>query len=251
MALIVEDTADTMLPSDISGATEVILVIHHIGETRLPQIRNSIGDTTMSITTAATPADFRTVNGQYQPEHTMMTNEWQRWRIIWGDWEGNKLDLQVSGCELKLLAKDGIYILDYPRDITKATIPTGGRADIMVRCTTAGTYQVTDFDGHTIMTIVVTDGGVTATALQTFSPTYPDYLTDLTGTAADSGCSCTTTMDGCPSSGAFCINDYLFGKFAVVMVFLASCFWAKLTIFELVLYFILVLRQTVHYICIL
>ena len=33
-----------------------------------------------------------------------------------------------------LLAKDGIYIRDYPRKLTKALLAAAGRADLMVRC---------------------------------------------------------------------------------------------------------------------
>ena len=41
-----------------------------------------------------------------------------------------------------LLAKDGIYISDFPRVISGTSIPAGGRADIVVRCGSAGTFDV-------------------------------------------------------------------------------------------------------------
>ena len=44
------------------------------------------------------------------------------------------MDAFVENCEMFLLAKDGIYIRDFPRAISKARIPGGGRADVMVRC---------------------------------------------------------------------------------------------------------------------
>lgn len=45
---------------------------------------------------------------------------------------------------MKLLAKDGIYITDFPRHILVANIPSAGRADIMVRCNQVGFYNVTE-----------------------------------------------------------------------------------------------------------
>ena len=55
------------------------------------------------------------------------------------------LDLAVAapniGCEMQLLAKDGIYLADAPRQISQARVPAGGRADVMVRCSTAGSYR--------------------------------------------------------------------------------------------------------------
>ena len=143
----------------------------------------------------------------------MTINTWERWRIIWADWLGSNLDFQFAGgssCEMQLLAKDSIYISDYPRSVSQLTISTGGRADIMVRCTSAGTFSVNDYGGSAIMTVTVTDNGATATDLTSFTPTYPGYLTDLTSTSATSGCSCTTTMEGCTTGGGFCVNGNKF-----------------------------------------
>jgi len=43
---------------------------------------------------------------------------------------------------MQLLAKDGVYIYDYPRFISKTSIPGGGRADVMVRCNDTGTFNL-------------------------------------------------------------------------------------------------------------
>jgi len=81
-----------------------------------------------------------------------------------------------------LLAKDGIYINDYPRSLSETKIPAGGRADLMVRCSTAGTYTIKT--GTTeLATISASGTTVTTSALTTWKPaSIPDYLTDLTGT---------------------------------------------------------------------
>ena len=41
-------------------------------------------------------------------------------------------------CEMKLLAKDGIYLDDAPRDISTAILSPGNRADLAVRCNSVG-----------------------------------------------------------------------------------------------------------------
>ncbi|CAB9506477.1 Multicopper oxidase mco [Seminavis robusta] len=211
MALIVKD-ADGFLPSEVLNAPEKILFVHNVVKNDLETVISEIQDTTFSMSfTVGNPEDFRTVNGQYQPAISMQPNEWQRWRIIWADWLGNRLNFAIdSSCQMRLLAKDGIYIQDYPRTITTATIPTGGRADIMVRCESAGNYTVTDYSGQTLMIAYVSGTDQVATDLTSWTPTYPTYLTDLTSTAASTGCTCSTSMARCPGGAGFCVNDNAF-----------------------------------------
>ena len=78
---------------------------------------------------------------------------------------------------MQLLAKDGIYISDYPREITIARIPPGGRADIMVRCQGEGaSFQITG-KGMNMGVINVNSATVSSTDLQAWAPTYPTYST--------------------------------------------------------------------------
>jgi len=211
MALIVQDESGT-LPTEISDASDMLLVVHEMDIGKLNDVISEIVDSKLGISNMGSSNAFRTVNGQFQPKITMAPGEWQRWRIVWAGWLGNLLNLQIdsANCEMQLLAKDGIYISDFPRTITKATIPTGGRADIMVRCSTAETVNVLDFDS-TLMTIEVTGTVVASSALSAWTPTYPAYLTDLTSTSADSGCSCSTAIRPCTGDNTrFCINDNSF-----------------------------------------
>ena len=46
------------------------------------------------------------------------------------------------GCEIHLLAKDSIYILDPPRRLKKLFMWPGSRTDVMMRCSTPGTMQI-------------------------------------------------------------------------------------------------------------
>ena len=54
-----------------------------------------------------------------------------------------------------LLAKDGIYIRDYPRKLTKALLAAAGRADLMVRCNQTGTYEIKHGGDTSLVTINV------------------------------------------------------------------------------------------------
>jgi FtsP/CotA-like multicopper oxidase with cupredoxin domain len=96
--------------------------------------------------------NFSLVNGQYKPNVRIVPGEWNRFRIAFATagWRGQRLDyyLQSDGkCESYMLAKDGIFIYQYPERTTgtpdaKAYVPPGGRVDIMVRCNAEGTFPV-------------------------------------------------------------------------------------------------------------
>jgi FtsP/CotA-like multicopper oxidase with cupredoxin domain len=146
------------LPPEVRKAEERILVVqdwdiyealltaHKAGDKRLMEsfegIRGgeSIGQR------------FVTVNGKYQPIATISRGKWERWRFLYAGWQDLPLDFGITvdgnqaDCEFYLLAKDGIYINDYPRGpmlsnsqgYTMLPIPPGGRADFMVRCHNVG-----------------------------------------------------------------------------------------------------------------
>ena len=216
MAMIVQDP-DDFLPSQVEDAAETLMLFQHINVNTIDGVITDIGDSKLVVTKTGmeNPREFTMVNGQYQPTLTIQPGEWRRWRIIWGSWLGDHLNLHFedsSGCEMQLLAKDGIYIQDYPREISVATIPTGGRADIMVRCSSSGTYSVLDFLEQTALTVEVSGDTVSSTDLEAWAPTYPDYLSDLTTTSADDGCDCSTSFRRCDDENKFCVNDELFDK---------------------------------------
>lgn len=50
----------------------------------------------------------------------------------------------------------------------------------MVRCNTAGTYTIKT-GTTTLMSLSVSGTAVTTSDLTSWKPTFPDYLTDLTG----------------------------------------------------------------------
>lgn len=212
MAMIVQDP-DDFLPSQVESAEDVLLFVQNIDRGDLNNVRNDIQDSMLQMSFSG-ETSFRIVNGQYQPTITLQPGEWQRWRFVWGNWGNDNLDVHFSDssiCEMQLLAKDGIYIHDYPRSIESAPISTGGRADIMIRCSTAGTYQLLDFEEKTMLTVEVTGSTVSSTDLESWTPEYPSYLSDLTSTSATNGCDCSTSFRRCDDDDSrFCVNDELF-----------------------------------------
>jgi len=211
LAMIVMDPAD-FLPTQVEDATDILLLVQNIDQTTSSRVATEIGDSMLDIQIDGDEdQSFRLVNGLYQPTTTMQPGEWQRWRIVFGNWLVDTLDFAFdasSTCEMHLLAKDGIYIQDYPRAVDLLPIPTGGRADIMVRCPDAGEYTVTNFDDQVLMKVTVEGSALSSADLEAWSPDYPAYLTDLTSTTPTNGCDCDTSFRGC--DGKFCINNNLF-----------------------------------------
>lgn len=201
-----EDPVTFALPDEARNAPDHLLFVQQFDLTTTQNIErqsyqenninNGLGSTGLS--------EYRLVNGMYQPTLTMKPNEWQRWRVVYGAWDAGALNLEVdTGCEMALLAKDSIYISDFPRIITQAAIPPGGRADIMVRCDdTATSYTVTHFNGDTLFTIDMEAVGVTATDLPSWSLPLPDYLEDVLNEPVDNACNCETALEG----GSLTIN---------------------------------------------
>jgi len=223
LALIVKDPPN-YLPPVIDTAEEILMVIQDFDLRRTEGIAAEMGDKKFGFGPGADGREeyFRTVNGQYRPHVNIRPNQWMRWRVIYAGHHTRALDLKIWGqggkCEMFLLAKDGIYIQDFPRSITSAPVPTGGRADMMVRCTTSGSYSVTTYDDSAstpTLTIEVHGFALPPTSLPAWTPTYPPYLSNLLFTPPDPDRTCDTHFAECsfvqpedPFLG--CINDMPF-----------------------------------------
>jgi len=219
LALIVKDPPN-YLPSVIEEAKEVLMVLQDFDLARTSTIVNEMGDTKFSYGSGTNGSNYltRLVNGQYRPEVNARPNEWMRWRVIYAGHNNQAMNLRISDeeCEMVLLAKDGLYIQDFPRPITLAPIPTGGRADLMVRCTIPGTYSVTTFnDNSATLTIQVSGSALSSSPLPSWTPDYPPYLENLLSTPVDNDCTCDTKFGECPTvqpGDPFlgCVNDLPF-----------------------------------------
>lgn len=127
--IIVEDEPGT-LPSEVENAREVIFIAQYFEVDELQRVARISGDRVFSISGHSSNR-FVTVNGQLNPTIEVDAGEWFRLRIVWVNFLQGDLDLQIDNCDLQLLAKDGVYIRDYPRRIFRAEVPSGGRADIV------------------------------------------------------------------------------------------------------------------------
>jgi len=219
-AIIVDDP-DGFLPQQVADAREVLFLAHYFDVARLEQVATDAADGVLAFDIPNADRreyrEFVTVNGRYKPVINIDAMEWIRLRVIWANFLEGDLDLGIPGCEMKLLAKDGIYIEDFPRDITDAAVVPGGRADIMVRCPTANTNY--PFTGIVDDYASIQTSGTTRSSqdLAPWAPTYPEYLTDLRGDGrVTSGCECDTALGGTavnnipfPSDGSFLHTTHL------------------------------------------
>eukprot|EP00913_Durusdinium_trenchii_P013184 g12374.t1 len=147
---------------------------------------------------------------QVAPTIGVRGGEWTRFRIVYAGWLAEVLNFDISGCEKALLAKDGIYIRDFPRMLSGyAPIPVGGRADLMVRCMAPHTeYQVT-WGAERIATVSTGELIPSSLDLEAWSPRYPAYLEDLQTTETSPDCSCVTELEGRTVNGHLFEEDFI------------------------------------------
>ena len=196
MAFIVKDPPG-YLPADVASAKDVVWVVQQFDVDELESISALSGDGLFAAKDVSVNY-FMTVNGVATPEVRMAPYEWQRWRIVFAGWLGEApLGFKLpSSCDMYLLAKDGIYIDDYPRQLSSAEVPIGGRADLMVRCPPGGGGDVTAQDA-VLATILLSGAARDNTELSRWGPReMPSYLKDLRDTEATEGCSCPVDFDG-------------------------------------------------------
>ncbi|KAI8502260.1 hypothetical protein Bbelb_198480 [Branchiostoma belcheri] len=79
-------------------------------------------------------------NGQYIPTISMRPGEIRRFRLV-NIGPTDMLEMYLEGCEMVVLAFDGVYV-DKPYQTEYVFIPDAGRADVAVRCSEAGSYQL-------------------------------------------------------------------------------------------------------------
>lgn len=92
-----------------------------------------------------TDAQLLLINGAWQPVIDMKDGMWQRWRLTLAGYTGSVLlsvvdaDTQevAEDCDLMLLTKDGVYPQEIPRSIGYGFLPSGARAEVLIRCSGA------------------------------------------------------------------------------------------------------------------
>merc|ERR1719414_2801052 len=123
------------------------------------------------------------VNGQLNPTMTILGGEWYRLRIVFAAIRkifemvpsGNEAD-----CQLRLLAKDGIYLNTIPRVVEEIILFPGARADVALKCTCTSypckATSAADGSESNIFSFNIVQGSQDAPDLEEFTPRRPCYL---------------------------------------------------------------------------
>ena len=109
MALIVEDEPGAV-PPEVEEAEDVLLVVQNVDVNLVQGAATESRDGLFNIDSNVGNS-FRLVNGQYRPSHSIVAGEFQRWRVIFANYNQNWLDLEIEAangnngeCEMFLLA---------------------------------------------------------------------------------------------------------------------------------------------------
>jgi len=206
-ALIVEDPPAS-LPPAVSDAEERLLLVDTL-DVRMQRAvaRMSLDD----LWQTESNASVTLVNGALEPSESLQSGRWYRLRFVYASMFASiRLALQsdeTASCQMQLLAKDGIYLNEAPRQVNRIWLASGNRADVLVSCSCKSSpscratfrsewgprdaAEFSDADGHwngiavtrtwvgDVFHLDITGQSVAA-QLPTFKPRKPCYLADLT-----------------------------------------------------------------------
>lgn len=211
LPLIIRDPPG-YLSSQLSSLKEHILMFQHLPLAKLEKAANISHDKLFRDQRVLSNPDLWLVNGAPKPVLTMRPNEWRRLRLVLAG-VGTWLYLDFGRCDVALLAKDGIYIDDFPRFVQRVSLPPGGRADVVVRClhgSSENSFEETllsrpnnqgagSYDGPLLR--LRTEGTMLpAVTLMPWRPAArPTYLQDLRGDLVSPDCSCSTVFGPGPN----------------------------------------------------
>ena len=203
--IVVEDAADE-IPEDLAALEELALMVQRLEPFAVQQIAGAFEDggdgwTQSGNVGLANGDGYWTVNGQMNPTATVTQNRWTRVRVAYSALDAAAdialLDADALGCEWKLLAKDGIYVDNAPRALTTAHVAPGNRFDFVVKCASAGAFELTAAaeagggpggpggrrllqTAETLVTFTVLASDESAAEdLPVFTPKKPVYLQDV------------------------------------------------------------------------
>lgn len=178
--LIVIDDGQDGIPANVANMQERHIVLGFLEPGNAAGIG---GDTLISGTFSA----GWTVNGTANGNICLPPDTWQHWRMLVADQDSRLVDLEFgAGCELALMARDGVWRSQVPGSVTGNTLTLTGasRADLAVRCSSDSTVSVGGtqvaniyVDGTPDMTVHPYDADGTST----WSAVRPAYLRDLRG----------------------------------------------------------------------
>lgn len=133
---------------------------------------------------SGTTDDLVFLNGGFQPLMKLSRGVWQRWSMVLASYK-NSLLMQVidpktgeatDKCDIMLLSKDGVFALQIPRTVSYMYVPSGGRAEVLIRCDAAPAGSTYDLVSSSIDTPVGSgingDGNIPVQKLMTLAVVY-------------------------------------------------------------------------------
>jgi FtsP/CotA-like multicopper oxidase with cupredoxin domain len=174
--IMIDDSQDG-IPANVAAMEERHILIGYLD----PGAAGTGGDTLVSGTL---PAGW-TVNGKVGGDLVIPPDTWQHWRVLLADRDARTKDVTVgANCEVKLLARDGVWRTSAPKDLPTRTVNLTGasRADLAVRCNANSDIEVGNDTVANILVAGTPDPGphpYAADGVSTWSAFRPDYLRDL------------------------------------------------------------------------
>ena len=176
--MIIDDSQD-QIPAHVASMQEKQLVLGFLD----PSVAGTGGDSLIKGSLSPT----WTVNGNVDGQVCLPANTWQHWRILMADRDAKPKTISIDeGCEVALLARDGVWRTQIPKELTtrSLTITGASRADLAVRCSADSAINIAGNKVADIITEGTTDTAAhpyAADGSSTWSANRPVYLKDLRG----------------------------------------------------------------------
>lgn len=178
--MLIDDSQDG-IPAHVANMQEKHIVLGFLD----PTVAGTGGDTLVSGTIGPT----WTTNGRINGNICMPPNTWQHWRVLIADRDARLMDLQVGAqCEVKLLARDGVWRTQVPGAVAsnRLTLTGASRADLAIRCSGDSSLTLGGTQVGQVFVDGVSDASVhpfAADGVSTWASKRPGYLRDLRGQA--------------------------------------------------------------------
>ena len=175
--LIVIDDQFDGIPQRVEAMEERQLVVAYLD----PAVAGTGGDTLISGSLSPT----WTVNGHVNGAMEVPYGTWHHWRVLLADRDAKAKTFSVGpGCEIALMARDGVWRTEVPKLLPTNSISLTGasRADLAVNCTANSSISV---GGQQVASINVDQGTADPgpspfnAADTTWFSERPNYLQDL------------------------------------------------------------------------
>jgi FtsP/CotA-like multicopper oxidase with cupredoxin domain len=174
--IIIDDSQD-QIPANVAAMEERHILIGYLD----PNAAGTGGDTLVS----GTFQPGWTVNGKVNGDLVIPPDTWQHWRVLLADRDARTKDVTVgANCEVKLLARDGVWRTSAPKDLPTGTVNLTGasRADLAVRCSADSDIKEGNETVANILVAGTSDPGphpYAADGVSMWSAYRPAYLRDL------------------------------------------------------------------------